>query len=595
VERELREERYAQMGLLDRVPRERTETDGTVRVGAGIAVEADATATAREDGGKGATGQGQPGRLGGTSTQAQRRPQALDGSLLAPSSVEPTPALSDISLPTTEEVQSPSEFLTILPRRRRPKSASSRIPPPPDSPGATRSSPPEDDGSERDDILSDCVNECLDTYPAFGDPIDPDDVPLPASPMLPNWSNNTDVPPRTPAVPYDVSGPSTVLAAHYNEIPITIDHDPPKYGINWPYQDPPRAVFGVPLSREAMSMFSDSIYFSAVKSIDKTRNEKMQMAINQAGGIRALGVDTAEIFGFIQAEKEGEVALGVQDLNLEAGTGAEVVEGQRDVPVKKLDKGKGRSREDMDDGPRREGIQSAPRKNKGKGKEVVVMSEEEMAEARRIILEKLGNLPPPFFLKTPKGKGKDKDKGKDKVPSSSRSTRSTRSTAKSFLEYAQQQLSPSTRVEQPQLSSSPSEPTPEYMSPAEKRPSPPAYSWPTCGTSDLQAVRESQIRLGSTPSIPAATLDDTPASTMVYTPFTGQSTITRETPEDTPTHRRAVRARARNQKRASEEQLQKEKKRVKDEALREKVVDKVESWKSKDIGEDDVFGTKTGE
>jgi len=113
------------------------------------------------------------------------------------------------------------------------------------------------------------------------------------------------------------------------------------------------------------------------------------------------------------------------------------------------------------------------------------------------------------------------------------------------------------------------------------------------------------LRLGATPSIPQATarllnFDDTPDHSIVYTPFTNMSTI--ETPDEgTPTHRRAMRNKLRNQKRASEEELQNEAKRVKDVEAREKVSGKIDAWnvgkteggKETEVvvkGEEDVFG-----
>ena len=113
------------------------------------------------------------------------------------------------------------------------------------------------------------------------------------------------------------------------------------------------------------------------------------------------------------------------------------------------------------------------------------------------------------------------------------------------------------------------------------------------------------LRLGATPSIPQATarvlnFDDTPDHSIVYTPFTNMSTI--EAPDEgTPTHRRAMRNKLRNQKRASEEELQNEAKRVKDGEAREKVSGKIDAWnavkteggKENEVvvkGEEDVFG-----
>ena len=73
--------------------------------------------------------------------------------------------------------------------------------------------------------------------------------------------------------------------------------------------------------------------------------------------------------------------------------------------------------------------------------------------------------------------------------------------------------------------------------------------------------------------------------------------------EGTPTHRRAMRNKLRNQKRASEEELQNEAKRVKDVETREKVEGKIEAWSAAKTveggkkneavvvkGEEDVFG-----
>jgi hypothetical protein len=75
-----------------------------------------------------------------------------------------------------------------------------------------------------------------------------------------------------------------------------------------------------------------------------------------------------------------------------------------------------------------------------------------------------------------------------------------------------------------------------------------------------------------------------------------------ETPDEgTPTHRRATRNKLRNQKRASEEELPNEAKRVKDVEAREKVGGRIEAWsagkpeggKENEVvvkGEEDVFG-----
>jgi hypothetical protein len=210
------------------------------------------------------------------------------------------------------------------------------------------------------------------------------------------------------------------------------------------------------------------------------------------------------------------------------------------------------------------------------------------------------------------GKGKGKDTGKNEIsegevtkpvtppkaklegPSSIRSTRSTlslrstRSATKATKGYQ-----------------SSADPTPEFKS---QMPNTTLSS--ASHSRDLQDVRQSQLRLGSTPSIPQATarvlnFDDTPDHSVVYTPF-NMSSI--ETPDEgTPNHRRAMRSKLRNQKRASEEELPNEAKRVKDVEAREKVGGRIEGWnagkteggKENEVvvkGEEDVFGSGgTGE
>jgi hypothetical protein len=187
-------------------------------------------------------------------------------------------------------------------------------------------------------------------------------------------------------------------------------------------------------------------------------------------------------------------------------------------------------------------------------------------------------------------------KAKLEGPSSIRSTRSnlslrsTRSATKAAKGYP-----------------SSADPTPENLS-SDKMPNSNLSS--ASHSRDLQDVRQSQLRLGSTPSIPQATarvlnFDDTPDHSVVYTPFTNMSTL--ETPDEgTPTHRRAMKSKLRNQKRASEEELPNEAKRVKDVETREKVGGKIEAWnagkpveggKENEVvvkREEDVFG-KGGE
>jgi hypothetical protein len=183
-ERQLREERYRAEGLYDDVPRIRTATDSTIRPGQGgqgirmdTREERAGEATPSQSGQSSRSEQippeptrseriAQPGPFARPSptrpppdrsipvrsapirtpssrpyastsqlddsaiTRASRhRGEARPSQTLSP--LEPTPALSDVSLPSTQGVQSPDDFITILPRRRRPKSASARRPVPP--------------------------------------------------------------------------------------------------------------------------------------------------------------------------------------------------------------------------------------------------------------------------------------------------------------------------------------------------------------------------------------------------------------------------------------------------------------------------------
>jgi hypothetical protein len=211
-ERQLREERYRAEGLYDDVPRMRTITDSTIRPDQGIRMD-----TREERAGGAAPSQSgqssrseqvppettrseriaQPGPFARPSPTrpppdrsipvrpapirtASSRPYAstsqLDDSTMTRASrhrgetrpsqtlspLEPTPALSDVSLPSTQEVQSPDDFITVLPRRRRPKSASARRPVPPGETGPLDE--PENTRSYQDDSPNEGLNDFVNGF-----------------------------------------------------------------------------------------------------------------------------------------------------------------------------------------------------------------------------------------------------------------------------------------------------------------------------------------------------------------------------------------------------------------------------------------------
>jgi len=421
------------------------------------------------------------------------------------------------------------------------------------------------------------------------------------------------------------------------------------------------------ISREATAYLSSCAYFKTVKSLDDLRARNAQIEMIKAGGplgMKSAGVDQVfvfikptgssgeekavpmeEVLGLLDATAES-ATLALQDMNAgdrriakgkEKETSAEhlawmksVVDGMRDQGVSqkenlppqgtdnKLPKGK-----EVDPT-----VNLARMKNlmkRLKGKEV---AQKENSRRIRLVLNKKSdkeNIPlngkeGSFEVKKEIldiGKGKGKETGKSGIsdaevkgtnaqsrpvtppkaklegPSSIRSTRSTLSLRNTRSATRATKAYPSS-----------AEPTPENLS-SDKMPNPGCSA--SYSTRDLQDVRQSQLRLGSTPSIPQTTarvlnFDDTPEHSIVQTPFTDMSTI--ETPnEGTPTHRRAMRNKLRNQKRASEEELQSEAKRVKDVEAREKVGGKIEAWSAaKTIeggkkneavtvkGEEDVFG-----
>jgi hypothetical protein len=705
-ERNLREERYRAEGLYDDVPRIRTITDSTIRPD----TREERAAPTRERDGPAPTRPeqappeptrseriAQPGSFARPSptrpppdrsipvrpapirtassrpyastsqldaiTRASRhRGQARESQTLSP--LEPTPALSDVSLPSTQDVQSPDDFITILPRRRRPKSASARrpVPPepdigPPDEPETTRSY--QDDSPNEG--LNDFVNGIIVSLEEQADIGDTDHINSsnPPSPVVPPCADPTTPPrPPRPGSWLDVSAPSTVLPIHFSHLPITVDRDPPIFGDMWPFgHRHPINMYNM-ISREATAYLSRCVHVKTVKSLDDLRARNAQIEMLKAGGPLAMdsatidqvfvfpkptgssgekAVPLEEVLGLLDANAES-ATLALQDMNAEERSLAKgkdkegsaehlswmkgVADGIRDgtvaekenLPPKGVDKD-AKSPKGKEVDPKVNLARMINLMKRVKGKEI---AQKQNSRIIRLIRPKNSeNIPikeegdsidvKKEILDIGKGKGTETGKSgisedvkganaqskpvtppkaKLEGPSSIRSTtlslRSTRSATKAAKEYP-----------------SSAEPTPEYKS---QMPNPTLSS--ASHNRDLQDVRQSQLRLGSTPSIPQATarvlnFDDTPDHSVVYTPF-NMSTI--ETPDEgTPTHQRAMRSKLRNQKRASEEELPNEAKRVKDVESREKVGGKIEAWSSGKTeggrenevvvkGEEDVFG-----
>jgi hypothetical protein len=723
-ERNLREERYRAEGLYDDVPRIRTVTDSTIRPDT-REERAEPTPT-RERAEPAPTGSippeptrseriAQPGpfaRPSPTRPPPDRsipvrpapirtpssRPYAstsqLDDSAMIRASrhrgetrpsqtlspLEPTPALSYVSLPSTQEVQSPDDFITILPRRRRPKSASARrpVPPEPESgpsgePGNTRRNPPPPDDPEttrsyQDDSpnegLNDFVNGAIASLEENADIGDTDllNSSHPPSPVPPPCADPTTPPrPPRPGSWLDVSAPSTVLPIHFSHLPITFDRDPPIFGDMWPFGHRHPINMYNTISREATAYLSRCAYAKTVKSLDDLRARNTQMEMLKAGGPLGMASATVdqvfvfpkpigpseekavpmeEVLGLLDANAES-ATLALQDMNAEERRIAKgkdkegsaehlswmkgVVDGMRDGHVAEKEnfppKGTDKLPKAKEVDPKVNLARMGNLLKRLKGKEIaqkqnsriIRLIRPKATDKENITIKEEGG-----SIEVKKeildiGKGKGKETGKSEIsdcevketnaqskpvtppkaklegPSSIRSTRSTlslrstRSATKAAKGYQ-----------------SCAEPTPESLS---QMPNPTLSS--ASHSRDLHEVRQSQLRLGSTPSIPQATarvlnFDDTPDHSVVYTPFTNMSTI--ETPDEgTPTHRRAMRSRLRNQKRASEEELPNEAKRVKDVEAREKVCGKIEAWNSGKTeggrenevvvkGEEDVFG-----
>jgi hypothetical protein len=719
-ERQLREERYRAEGLYDDVPRIRTVTDSTIRPDT-----RERAAPIRERAGPTPTGSippeptrseriAQPGPCARPSPTrpppdrsipvrpapvrtASSRPYAstsqLDDSAIARASrhrgearasqtlspLEPTPALSDVSLPSTQEVQSPDDFITILPRRRRPKSASARrsVPPepetgPPDEPEITRRNPPPPDDPEntrsyQDDSpnegLNDFVNGCIASLEENADIGDTDllNSSNPPSPVPPPCADPTTPPrPPRPGSWLDVSAPSTVLPIHFSHLPITFDRDPPIFGDMWPFGHRHPINMYNTISREATAYLSRCAYVKTVKSLDDLRARNTQMEMLMAGGPLGMAsatvdqvfvfpkptgpseekaVPTEEVLGLLDANAES-ATLALRDMNAEERRIAKgkdkegsaehlawmkgVVDGMRDGHVAEKEnfppKGTDKLPKAKEVDPKVNLARMGNLLKRLKGKEIAQKQNSRIIRLIRPKATDKENIPikeeegslevKQEILDIGKGKGKETEmsgtaegeveganaqskpvtppKAKLEGPSSIRSTRSTLSLRSTRSATKATKAYPSS-----------ADPTPENLS-SDKMPN----------SRDLQDVRQSQLRLGSTPSIPQATarvlnFDDTPDHSIVYTPFTNMSTI--ETPDEgTPTHRRAMRSKLRNQKRASEEELPNEAKRVKDVETREKVRGKIEAWnagkpveggKENEVvvkREEDVFG-KGGE
>jgi hypothetical protein len=689
AERKLREERYRAEGHYDEVPRITTVTDSTIRPGAELEQPAHPDPT--QEGRPTRSEQARPGSsrpptrplpsrpasaqatssrpYASTSqldddpiTRASRhRGQARASETLSP--LEPTPALSDASLPSTHGIQSPDDFIIVLPRRRRPKSASARRPvpaddPPPDDPETTRSY---QDDAPNDD-LNHFVNNFVASLEADADAADTDLInpSNPPSPVLPPCADPV-TPPR-PGTFLDVSAPSTVLPINFSHLPITVDHDPPIFGTMWPFDHRYPVKLYEAISREANAILSRHTYMKSVKSLDNLRARNAQKQMFKAGG--PLAMDTAsheQVFVFpkptvpsgeVEKETSMEGVLGLLDTTAE---GAALALEDMDTEQRRIAKGKDKEvtaeqlawmksvvhetrDEEVVNGRRDEEVaqkENVPPKGVEQGKEV----DPAVNLARMVYLMKrlkgkevAQKNKRPFRPIRPKGsenipiKGESSEvkkeildigKGKEKVgkrgisevksenaqpkpvtppkpkfegPSSIRSTRSTLSL---------RSIRSTTKAARLSSAETFTGPTPGYTFPDKM--SAPTASWTS------HSYGDSQLRLGSTPSIPQATarvlnFDDTPDHSVVYTPFTNSAII--ETPDEgTPTHRRAMKSKLRNKKRASEEELQIETKRVKDTMeLRRKVSGNLEAWSAgktleggKDEvlvvkGEEDVFG-----
>jgi hypothetical protein len=416
------------------------------------------------------------------------------------------------------------------------------------------------------------------------------------------------------------------------------------------------------ISREATAYLSRCVHVKTVRSLDDLRARNAQMEMLKAGGPLAMdsatinqvfvfpkptgssdekAVPMEEVLSLLDANAES-ATLALQDMNAEdrriakgkdkAGSAEHlawmkgVVDGMRDgnvaekenLPPKKVDK-EDKLPKGKEVDPEVNLARMVNLMKRVKGKEI---AQKKNSRIIRLIRPKQSeNIPikeegdsldvQKEVLDNGKGKGKETrksgisegevkgvnaqskpvtpPKAKLEGPSSIRSTRSTLSLRSTRSATKASKAHPSS-----------AEPTPENLS---QMPNPTLSS--ASHSRDLQDVRQSQLRPGSTPSIPQATarvlnFDDTPDHSVVYTPFTNMATI--ETPDEgTPTHRRAMRSKLRNQKRASEEELPNEAKRVKDVEAREKVGGRIEAWnaakaeggKENEVvvkGEEDVFG-----
>jgi len=371
AQRTLRGERYTAEGLYEETPRIRTLTDSTIRPGASrdtgeravdsVSVRTESTQLEQARPAPTRSEEARPvpfTRLPPIQppyqpapTQIAFRPYAstsqLDDAAITRASrhrgearvaqtlspLEPTPALSDISLPSTQEVQSPDDFITMLPKRRRPKSANARRPVPPD-PATGPSDGPETARSYQDDSPNDGLNHfvngivaSLEEYADIGD-TESENASNPPSPVDPPCDDPA-TPPRAsrPGTILDVSAPSTVLPIHFSHLPITVDREIGLFGPAWPFDQRYPVNLYQAMSRETTAYLSAHAYAKTVKSLDNLRARCAQMEMIKAGGplgMDSAGVDQVFVFPKPEGSSQGDVpveeVLGVLDSNAERAT-----------------------------------------------------------------------------------------------------------------------------------------------------------------------------------------------------------------------------------------------------------------------------------
>jgi hypothetical protein len=177
---------------------------------------------------------------------------------------EITPALTDISLPSEGEVQSPPNAVTILPpsirapnvnTRRRPKPRPSTRPSTlhrsasPDSPGRMRSSEYNPAGEDFSALMTDAydwLDGLVDPDYPFGDEPGPSSSPLPYPP---------------PALPTEPITPHAPQPSDFVHLQPSTNTDVPRYGRSWPCETHTAYTSTGPLKRRP----SPELIFQAMK------------------------------------------------------------------------------------------------------------------------------------------------------------------------------------------------------------------------------------------------------------------------------------------------------------------------------------------